>query len=312
MDCQQPFRSRSIQSPATSNCQLTTSESYSWCERFARAHYENFPVGSILIPRALRPHFYSLYAWSRTADDLADEGDVPAAERVLALDRLQADLRGALDGRIVPDRPFLPALVETIRRRSIPVGLLFDLLVAFRQDATNNGFTTMGDLLTYCRYSANPVGRLVLALFGLLTDEREERSDDICTGLQLANFWQDLSVDLPRGRINIPADILARYGLSVEQLDREPMEGDARAGMIEELVRIGREYLGRGADLLRMIPVRRLRWELVTVVTGGMAILRDVERLGMGVFRSRPVVGAWRIALGIPGRLLRPGRSSLV
>ncbi len=291
---------------------LNTSASYAWCERFARAHYENFPVGSILIPRSLRPDFYAIYAWSRTADDLADEGDLSAAERIDALNSLEADLGDALSGGVDTDRPFIPALVETIRRRSIPTDLLLDLLVAFRRDAANDGFATTDELLGYCRYSANPVGRLVLSLFGLLDRERGARSDDICTGLQLANFWQDLSTDLPRGRVNIPVDVLNAYGLSIAQLIDEHDVHDARVDMLNELVELGRSYLNRGTELLRMIPVRRLRWELAAVVAGGLAILREVERLGSGVFHARPVVRTWRIAMGMPARLLRSGRSSLV
>lgn len=298
--------------PSPQSLHVNVSESYAWCERFARNHYENFPVGSFLIPRSLRPDFYSIYAWSRTADDLADEGSAGSEARIAALDRLEDDLLRGLEGRSDSDRPFLPALIQTIARRSIPVGLLRDMLVAFRRDARGEEFDTMNDLCDYCRYSANPVGRLVLLLFGLHDDERGRYADDICTGLQLANFWQDLSVDLPRRRHNIPADILGRHGLTNRMISVGAGDRAAVARMISELVEHGNTFLDRGGALLALTPILRLRWELAAVVAGGKAILRAVDRLGVDALQRRPVIGAWSIARGIPKRLFGARRSSLV
>jgi len=265
----------------------------------AQSHYENFPVGSLLIPRALRPDFHAIYAWSRTADDLADEGVSNPEERIERLDRLEGDFRRALQGEMNLEWPFLPALVETVRRRRVPVDLLCDLLVAFRRDARGDGFETMEDLLLYCRYSANPVGRLVLSLFGLLDERRGELSDRICTGLQLANFWQDLSVDISRARINIPREALRARGLSTARLQSGDVAPKVMESIMAELVEGARGFFRDGRFLIAEIRIRRLRWELAAVVAGGLAILDKVEGLGGDIRNRRPTVGKWSMLKGI-------------
>jgi phytoene synthase len=165
---------------------MTPDEAFAYCERITRGHYENFPVGSALVPGGVRRHFYSIYAYSRAADDIADEGDRPVEERIALLDDWERRLEGAYGGRA--DHPIFVALAVTVRERSIPIEPLRDLLRAFRQDARNEGFASEADLLSYCNRSANPVGRLVLHLFGYHDEHRGELSDAICTGLQLANF----------------------------------------------------------------------------------------------------------------------------
>ncbi len=265
----------------------------------AQSRYENFPVGSLLIPRALRPDFHAIYAWSRTADDLADEGVSNPGERIERLDRLEGDFRRALQGETNLEWPFLPALVETVRRRRIPVDPLFDLLVAFRRDARGDGFETMEDLLIYCRYSANPVGRLVLSLFGLLDERRGELSDRICTGLQLANFWQDLSVDIPRERVTIPREALRAHGLSTARLQSGDVSPKAVESILAELVEGARGFFRHGQALIAETPIRRLRWELSAVVAGGLAILDAVERLGGDILHRRPTIGKWSMLKGI-------------
>ncbi len=264
---------------------MTVDEAFAYCERLARSHYENFPVGSVLIPGDLRRHFYSIYAYSRAADDIADEGTTPSEERVAALDAWEHQLQEAYQGRA--EHPIFIALASTVRERSIPIEPFQDLLKAFRLDARNRGFATTADLLCYCEHSANPVGRLVLYLFGLYTRERGVLSDRICTALQLANFWQDISVDLPRGRINLPRESLGRFGYSMEQLRAGTFNQEFRA-MIAYHVQQAETLFGEGAPLLRSVPSWRLRNELRLVYLGGVRILHKIRKLDYNVLAERP------------------------
>ncbi|HVZ39031.1 MAG TPA: squalene synthase HpnC [Candidatus Kapabacteria bacterium] len=263
-------------------------EAYACCEAITRAHYENFPVGSVLVPKALRRHFYSVYAYSRGADDIADEGMRSVQERLALLDEWERHLEEAIDGTAT--HPVFVALGATITDRGLPARPLRDLLTAFRLDARNQGYATYEDLLGYCRCSANPVGRLVLAIFGLLTPERAALSDEICTALQLANFWQDISVDLPRDRVNVPREVMERFGCTADDLRAGRLSPAVRA-MLEYLVADARMRFARGRALLRMIPVRRLRWELGAVTVGGERILGKIQASGYDVFRHRPSLG---------------------
>lgn len=281
--------------------------SYRWCRELARRHYENFPVGSLLVPRSLRDNIYALYAWSRTADDIADEGTMVGTERVARLNGLEADLELARTGVFSSNWPFLPALVDTMRRHDLSVHTLLDLLVAFRRDAINPGFAMMDELVEYCRFSANPVGRLVLALFGVHDGRLLELSDRICTGLQMANFWQDLSVDLHRGRINVPRDVLAKYGLTVDDLSpRESVDTETR-GMVLELVAVARTFLDAGEEFRQRMPMRRLRWEIAAVVAGGRAILDEIEKSPASILARRPTISKGRIMVRL---LLRRERDA--
>ena len=187
-------------SPST---QIALADAFAHCEAVTRAHYENFPVGSWLVPRSLRPHVCAIYAFARTADDFADEPGMEDAERLRRLDDWDRRLRNCLTN---PTGPIFTALAETIRRRRVPVDLLADLLRAFRSDVTTQRHRTFNDLLTYCRCSAVPVGRLVLHLFGYRDAVRLGYSDALCTGLQLANFWQDICVDFNRERVYLPQE----------------------------------------------------------------------------------------------------------
>jgi len=264
---------------------MSVEDAFAHCERITRGHYENFPVGSALVPRPLRRHFYSIYAYSRTADDIADEGNLPADERIALLDAWERRLEGAYRGEA--DHPIFIALAATIRERAIPIEPLRDLLRAFRLDARNQGYPTMEALLAYCGCSANPVGRLVLHLFGLYSDERAMLSDNICTGLQLVNFWQDISVDVPRDRINLPAESLERFGYTLEEL-RAGVFNESFRRMIAHHVEDARGRLMLGYPLLRSIPVRRLRGELGLVYLGGSRILDKITMLGYDVITRRP------------------------
>ena len=179
-------------------------EAYAACERLVRGHYENFPVASMLLPRAMRRHVAAVYAFARIADDFADEGTTPAEDRHRLLDEWLAHLRACVEGN--SDLPTFIALGATIRECNLPVQLFEDLLSAFRQDITTDRYGTWAGLLDYCRRSANPVGRLVLRIAGRNDPALDRASDALCTALQLTNFWQDLERDWHKGRLYIPAD----------------------------------------------------------------------------------------------------------
>ena len=188
-----------------------------YCRRLARGHYENFTVVSWLLPRRLRQHFYNVYAYCRWADDLADEPGDPQKSLAL-LDWWEKELRDCYAGKV--RHPVFVALTETIRRFDIPIDPFVDLLVAFRQDQRIRCYDNLAQLTEYCRYSANPVGRLILYLGKCHSPERAQLSDSICTGLQLANFWQDVARDYEMGRVYLPAAEQSRFGYTPEMLAR--------------------------------------------------------------------------------------------
>jgi squalene synthase HpnC len=255
-------------------------EAYEFCARLARSHYENFTVASWLMPRAMRPHMYAIYAYARIADDFADE------ERDLAkLDAWERELDLALAG--APRHPVMLALADTVRRFDIPRQPLADLLVAFRSDVNFAGFDTLDDLLGYCRNSANPVGRLVLYLFGYRDPERQRLSDMVCSGLQLANFWQDVAVDLAKGRIYFPRRDLERFGVAPTDLARGEATPDFVALMRHE-IGVARAMLAEGGGGLALAVDRRLSRDILMFAGGGLAILRAIERVGCDVFHHRP------------------------
>ena len=262
-------------------------ESFLHCERVAKKHYENFPVASLAVPRNLRPYVWAVYAFARAADDFADEGAGTPAERLQALDSWEKQLDEALAGR--PGGAVFVALAETVAQTSIPVQLLRDLLTAFRMDVTTPRHQTFDDLLGYCRCSANPVGRIVLHLFGATSAATVDRSDDVCTALQLTNFWQDIAVDLKKDRIYLPLDDLRRFGYTETDLRAPAIDARFRGLMKFEVDRTRALFL-RGRPLMGMVR-GRLRCELDLIWRGGVAILDAIERSGYDVFRSRPVVG---------------------
>ena len=261
------------------------------------AHYENFPVASLLLPRRLRPHVAAVYAFARTADDFADEGSRTPAERLRLLDRWRQRLHG-LTGPPHPGEPpqaeqIFDAVHSTIRDRSLPLELFEDLLSAFRQDVTVSRYETWDELLDYCRRSANPVGRLVLRIAGYCDASLDAQSDDICTALQLTNFWQDVKTDAARGRVYLPR--------------HETMAGAARRT---------RQLFERGRPLCDAVR-GRLRLELRATWLGGVRILDRLERQQFDPSASRPRLTAadlpwfaWRLATwSAPvGRSLGVGR----
>lgn len=260
---------------------------YAWCEKLARRHYENFPVASRMVPRELRRHIAAIYAFARTADDFADEGSRPVEERLEELERWGRKLTEAAEGR--GRGPIFTALGETIRTTGIPVSLLEDLLTAFRSDADNRGFEMERELFDYCRYSANPVGRLVLHLFGCADAERIALSDYVCTGLQLTNFWQDVSADLARGRINIPREAMRRFAYSEREL-RDGVENDNFRRLMSYLVDMAENSLGAGSLLPKRIPSFRLQLELAFTIMGGLRVLEKIRLENFSVLTVRPTL----------------------
>jgi squalene synthase HpnC len=248
-------------------------------------HYENFPVASILLPRRLAPAVEAIYAFARSADDLADEGDAAPAERLAALHAYDTELDGIAAGR-VPDTPMFRRLAGVLTDFSLPLQPLRDLLSAFRQDVVTTRYADYPALLDYCRRSANPVGRLMLALYGS-TDERSLReSDAICTALQLINFWQDVAIDIDKGRIYLPLDDLARFNVREDDI-RQARVGPAWEALMGFQVARARALILDGAPLATRLP-GRIGWELRLVVQGGLRILEAIEKARYDVFRHRP------------------------
>jgi phytoene synthase len=257
---------------------------YRGCVRIARGHYENFTVGSFLLPRKLRRHIAALYAFARAADDMADEGDVEPAERLARLDAWEWALEEAYRGR--PTEPIFVALADTATRFAIPITPLKRLLQAFRSDVAFRAFPTFAALREYCRSSADPVGHLVLYLFGHRDEHRQQLADRICTGLQLANFWQDVSVDARRGRVYLPLEDLARFGLTVDDVLSGRSSESVRQLMRFEVER-AREHLVAGQALVELVTPRLGR-ELRMFAGGGLAILQRIEDAGFDVVSQRP------------------------
>jgi phytoene synthase len=264
------------------------SAAYAHCEAVARGHYENFPVASVLLPRALRPHVSAMYAFARAADDFADEA-APPEGRLAALAEWERRLDRCLEGDA--DHPVFIAVGDTIRKFRIPDVLLRDLLSAFRQDCTTRRYVRWEDLLDYSRRSANPVGRIVLRLFGYADAVRDARSDAICTALQFTNFWQDVGVDLAKDRIYLPAVEMAYYGVT---------EADLRGGVVHEGTKRLLAEMSRRTRLLfeegRQLPDLvggRLAKEVRWIWLGGNRILDRIEAVGYDVFRHRPTLSPW-------------------
>jgi len=264
-------------------------EAFAYCQNLARSHYENFPVASLAIPRDLRPSVAAIYAFARTADDFADEGDVPAHERLRRLEEWGEKLRNCYQGDAT--EPVFVALGETAARTGLPREPLDALLHAFRMDVTTRRFERFEDVLHYCRHSANPIGFLLLHLFGEATERAVPLSDSICTGLQLANFWQDLSVDWAKGRLYVPLEDLDRFGYTEDELARGVLDERFRRMLAFEVER-ARQYLLDGVPLLDLVSSARLRFELSLTVRGGMAILKAVRAIGYDVLHRRPSLSA--------------------
>lgn len=262
-------------------------------------HYENFPVASWLCPPALRPAVVALYRFARTADDLADEGDLAPSDRLDRLDRYRQALRRCLAGEpaVAADWPgvFVP-LAAAVQRHGLPGSLLHDLISAFEQDvrhtAAGHVYADQAELLAYCRLSANPVGRLLLHLYGIRDERSLAQSDAVCSALQLINFWQDISEDLPRQRFYVPADALARHGLRLTDLSGSASaDTQVRAkALVAALCEQARQLMQQGAPLALRIP-GRAGWELRLVVQGGLCILDKIAAIEHRSWQQRPTLG---------------------
>jgi squalene synthase HpnC len=264
-------------------------------------HYENFPVASFLLPRRLRPPVEAIYAFARSADDIADEGDAGPEQRLAALRAYEAQLDLIEAGR-QPDGALFVRLAQMVSACKLPLQPMRDLLSAFRQDVVTMRYADFDALLDYCRRSANPVGALMLHLYGVHDAASLKQSDAVCSALQLINFWQDVAVDWDKGRIYIPLEDLARFGIDEARIGRGVVDDRWRALMQFEVDR-ARALMYSGAPLALRLP-GRVGWELRLVIQGGLRILERIEQVDHDVFRRRPSLGRadW---LAMLGRALR-------
>jgi len=264
-------------------------EAYAYCERLARSHYENFSVASWFLPKRLRQHFYNVYAYCRISDDLGDEtGDTSASLQLL--DEWEKELDACYKG--VPRHPVFVALAGTVRQFNIPKQTFSDLLTAFRQDQRATRFQTFDNRLGYCRYSANPVGHLVLYLGEYRDAERQHLSDFTCTALQLANFWQDVSPDYEKGRIYLPLEDLRNHGVTESDIANQNNSPQFIEMMRFEVQR-AREWFDRGLPLVERVS-RELAIDIELFSRGGQEILNAIERQNFAVLGNRPAISRSR------------------
>ena len=264
---------------------------YASCERLAQEHYENFPVASRLLPARMRPHIAAIYAFARYADDMADEGERPAADRLADLDTWGRRLDRAVHAGQIDPGPHpevFVAIRHSIAECALPVSLFHDLLSAFRQDAIVRRYATWDDLLDYCRRSANPVGRLVLRVAGYDRADLDRASDAVCTALQLTNFWQDVEIDRRKGRLYVPAAIWQPAGAREEDLDARRLT-PAWRDTLAEVTRRTRALFAAGRPVADGVA-GRLRYELRATWLGGNRILDKLEAANFDMFTHRPAL----------------------
>lgn len=275
-------------------------KAFQHCETLAKSHYENFPIGWF-IPKAARKYVYAVYAFARTADDFSDEESFEGA-RLEKLQEYEALLDRALEGKA--DDPVFIAVAETVEKTDVPARLLKDLLTAFRLDVTKKRYRNFGELESYCVYSANPIGRIVLLLFGFDDPKLLGLSDRICTGIQLVNHWQDIAIDLSRGRVYLPEEDLKRFGYSYEDLQSCKINDAFRDLMRFQIART-RSLFFEGKPLLSALGKRerRLRWQISLMWRGPMKILDKIEAVDFDVFQKRPTLSKGelvKMALSLP------------
>ena len=263
-------------------------------------HYENFPVASLLVPPKLRRPIKVIYRFARSADDIADEGDASPGERLAGLNAYRAELDRIEAG--TPQTPLFVALAEVIATYALPIQLFRDLLDAFAQDVVKTRYADYPELLDYCRRSANPVGRLVLHLFGRTEPAHLAQSDCICTALQLINFWQDVAVDWKKDRIYIPQTDFPQFKVSEEDIAQSRWSANWAALMDFEIDRTS-ALMTRGAPLVHALP-GRLGWEIRLTMQGGLRILERIRQVRGNVFTRRPKLGKWDW-LVLAGRSIR-------
>src|SRR5579863_5016038 len=282
-------------------------EAQEYCRRLARTHYENFSVATWFLPERLRQDFFNVYAYCRISDDLGDEvGDAQASLRLL--DQWEAELDACYVGS--PRHPVFVALAETVRRCEIPKQTFVDLLTAFRQDQRVSRYATFADVLGYCRYSANPVGHLVLYVCGYRDVERQVLSDFTCTALQLANFWQDVSPDYANGRIYLPVEDLLRFGVTEDDIAAQ-RNTSAFCDMMRFEVERARDWFRQGLPLIEKVD-RELALDIELFSRGGQEILNAIEAQGYNVLGRRPAISKARkltlVARAAWGKILRGKR----
>ncbi|MFZ4620780.1 MAG: squalene synthase HpnC [Bacteroidota bacterium] len=255
-------------------------------EKLAQQHYENFPVGSFFIPKRYRRPIHLIYAFSRVADDIADEGNMLPETRIASLEAWERSLMNALSGNM--DDDFFVELAKVVREFELSPELLKDLLVAFKKDSSNPRYSTFDELLEYCRYSADPIGRLLLQIFKCSNETNQKYSDRICTALQLANFWQDISVDTAKNRFYIPQSELTNNGLTEQDLST-----DSKPEKFITLMRFQVErtetILMEGKPLLEQVS-KELRFEMRLIWHGGMTILQKIKEAGYDTRIRRPAL----------------------
>jgi hydroxysqualene synthase len=293
---------------------VVTDAAYARCLEIARRHYENFPVASRLLPRAMRPHVAAIYAFARAADDFADEGERSDETRLGLLDDWRERLHEAAHLRHGYGGPaansaghrdaaaIFRALGVTMRRHNLEVELLDDLLSAFRQDVLKKRYEDWDDVLDYCRRSANPIGRLVLRLAGYRDARLDDLSDAVCTALQLTNFWQDLQIDWRKGRLYVPLSLVRAAAADEGDLDAGRVTPEWRTALAAAAATT-RTLFEKGRPIADAVR-GRLRWELRATWLGGVRILDRLEAAGFDVFTSRPVL-SWPDAVTIGTRMIR-------
>jgi squalene synthase HpnC len=274
--------------------QNTLARAYAACEALAKSHYENFPVASRLLPAAMRPHVAAVYAYARVADDIADEGALPAAERLARLEawrrRLHAAV-GSADASAGDNEDLIVfALAHSIQTLKLPVALFDDLLSAFAQDATTTRYDSWADVLDYCRRSANPIGRLVLRIAGYRDDRLDRASDALCTALQLTNFWQDFGRDWRAGRLYVPREVARASGAAETDLDFGRLT-PAWARALGDCVAATAKLFDQGRSVCDGVR-GRLRWELRFTWLGGRRVLERVDSRRADALTHRPTLGA--------------------
>lgn len=272
----------------------TLEDSYNFCKKAALGHYENFPVGSILLPKDKRKYVFSIYAFARSADDIADENQIPQEQKINYLNIFKNFLykfsnsnEYSTEIAQLQHHPIFASLHDAMKKLSIPAQTLEKLLIAFVMDAEFRQAVDWQDTLNYCSYSANPVGELILRIFNEYNKENVHYSDKICTGLQLANFWQDISVDLKNRRHYIPKEIFKKHKIDQENLLIQK-NSIIFSSLLDEIIDYTFELFKEGKTLVHLLKSRRLRLEISITVNGGKAILKKVEKSKNDILFKRP------------------------
>lgn len=270
---------------------MTFSESevnqeYQKAIEFATSHYENFPVVSFLISKKLKKHVAIIYKFARQADDIADEGSYSKEERLNRLNEYESNLNDAIAGNY--KNPFWQALSKTILDLNLTPTLFNDLLIAFKRDVIKHQYKDFEEILDYCKYSANPIGRLILELRGIFNEKSKNKSDSICTALQLTNFYQDLGLDFLKGRIYIPVEEMQNFGISEIDFEKKQINSNFKK-LIKLQVERARELFTIGYSLIDQLPLK-LAIEIKWTILGGEEILKKIEQLDYDVFTIRPVL----------------------